>query len=143
MNTAKLLTDLAEKVKTPGCESATILTREIFKPLADRIPWEVLFTAAGSNVVMQLDIGNCLDGGGNPVAVLQKFPHRCATIHLKEHGGPKGAVIGEGDVPGKRSSRSAKPRPAPSGILSSRRLSATRRWKASNSVWRTFARWGN
>ena len=32
---------------------------------------------------------------------MKKLPHRSATIHLKEHGGPKGAVIGEGDVPWK------------------------------------------
>ena len=48
---------------------------------------------------MQLDTGNCLDGGGDPVAILKKYPGRSTTVHLKEHGGPGGAVIGQGDVP--------------------------------------------
>lgn len=99
MNTAKMLTGLAEKVKDSGLRVGYHSHGEDFKPLADRIPWEVIFNNAGPGVVMQLDIGNCLAGGGNPVAVLRKFPHRQATIHLKEHGGPKGTVIGEGDVP--------------------------------------------
>jgi sugar phosphate isomerase/epimerase len=47
---------------------------------------------------MQLDIGNCIGGGGDPIAVLKKYPGRSATIHLKEHGGPKGAPVGAGAV---------------------------------------------
>jgi len=42
-----------------------------------------------------------MDGGGDPVAMLKKFPHRCLTIHLKEHGGPKNALVGDGNVPWK------------------------------------------
>jgi sugar phosphate isomerase/epimerase len=99
IDTAKLLTDLAEKVKDSGMRLGYHAHAQDFKPLADRIPWEVVFTNAGPSVVMQLDTGNCLDGGGDPIAILKKFPHRSATIHLKEHGGPKGAAIGEGDVP--------------------------------------------
>jgi len=50
---------------------------------------------------MQLDTGNCLGGGGDPVATLKKFPGRSLTIHLKEHGGPAGAPVGDGKVPWK------------------------------------------
>ena len=49
-----------------------------------------------------------MDGGGDPVAMLKKFPHRTATIHLTEHGGPQGAVIGEGDVPWKADLRALR-----------------------------------
>ena len=101
IDAAKLLTDLADKVNEFGMRVGYHAHAHDFKPVADRIPWEVLFTNAGPDVVMQMDIGNCLDGGGDPVAELKKFPHRSATIHLKEHGGPQGAVIGQGDVPWK------------------------------------------
>jgi sugar phosphate isomerase/epimerase len=101
IDSAKLLTDLADKVHDLGMRVGYHAHAHDFKPVADRIPWEVLFTNAGPDVVMQMDIGNCLDGGGDPVAELKKFPHRSATIHLKEHGGPQGAVIGQGDVPWK------------------------------------------
>jgi sugar phosphate isomerase/epimerase len=101
IDAAKLLTELGDKVKEFGMRVGYHAHAHDFKPVADRIPWEVLFTNAGPDVVMQMDLGNCLDGGGDPVAELKKFPHRSATIHLKEHGGPKGAVIGQGDVPWK------------------------------------------
>ena len=47
---------------------------------------------------MQMDTGNCLDGGADPIAVLKKYPGRAITVHLKESGGAKEAVIGGGDV---------------------------------------------
>lgn len=61
-------------------------------------PWEVIFSNSGPGVIMQLDTGNCLGGGGDPVAILKKYPGRSLTVHLKEEGGPKGAVTGDGVV---------------------------------------------
>ncbi len=69
-----------------------------FKKLDGETEWDIFFTNAGPDVVMQLDVGNCLEGGGDPYAILKKFPGRAATIHIKEFGGKPGAVIGEGDV---------------------------------------------
>ena len=37
-------------------------------------------------------------GGGDPIAMLRKFPGRSVSIHLKDHGGKPGAVFGEGNV---------------------------------------------
>jgi sugar phosphate isomerase/epimerase len=98
MDTAKLLTELAEKAKELGMRVGFHAHPQDFKPLADRIPYEVIFSNAGPSVIMQMDTGNCLEGSGDPAAVLKKFPGRATTIHLKEHGGTKGAPIGEGDV---------------------------------------------
>jgi len=102
LDTAKLLTELAAQAKEFGMRVGYHNHVEEFKPVADRIPWEVVFSNAGPDVIMQLDVCHCMDGGGDPVAVLKKFPHRTATIHLTEHGGPQGAVIGEGDAPWKQ-----------------------------------------
>jgi sugar phosphate isomerase/epimerase len=102
IDTAKLLTDLAGKAKDLGVRVGYHAHAQDFKLLADRIPYEVIFGNAGPDVVMQLDTGNCLGGGGDPVAILKKFPGRAASIHLKEHGGPDGATIGEGKVPWKQ-----------------------------------------
>lgn len=99
IDTAKLFTELAEKVKGSGMKVGYHAHGGDFKPVADRIPWEVLFSNAGPDVAMQLDIGNTMGGGANPIAMLKKYPHRSATIHLKEHGGPANAVVGEGDAP--------------------------------------------
>ena len=74
IDAAKLLTDLADKVHDLGMRVGYHAHAHDFKPVADRIPWEVLFTNAGPDVVMQMDIGNCLDGGGDPVAESEEVP---------------------------------------------------------------------
>lgn len=47
---------------------------------------------------MQIDTGNCMGGGGDPMALIAKYPGRSVSVHLKEHGGKPGAVLGEGDI---------------------------------------------
>ena len=56
-----------------------------FKKLGGRFAWELLFDQVKPGVNMQMDVGNCLAGGGDPLAMLKKFPNRTWTIHLKEH----------------------------------------------------------
>lgn len=101
IDTAKLLTEMADKVADEKMFVGYHAHGGDFKPLGDRIPWDVLFSNAGPGVVMQLDTGNCQSVGGDPVATLKKFPGRSVTVHLKEDGGPRGAAIGEGKVPWK------------------------------------------
>jgi len=99
--TAALLEELAEKVKPHGMHVGYHAHGGDFRRIDGTTPWDVIFSNTTPQVVMQLDTGNCMGGGGDPVAVLKKYPGRSLTIHLKEHGGPRGAVIGEGDVPWK------------------------------------------
>ena len=47
---------------------------------------------------MQMDIGNCMSGGGDPIKMLKKFPGRARSIHLKDFGGEPNSAIGEGEV---------------------------------------------
>jgi sugar phosphate isomerase/epimerase len=98
IDTAKFFTETAAKAKPLGMHVGYHAHGGDFKPVEGREPWDVLFSNAGPDVVMQMDIGNCIGGGGNPIAYLKKFPGRALTIHLKEHGGKPGAVVGEGDV---------------------------------------------
>jgi sugar phosphate isomerase/epimerase len=39
-----------------------------------------------------------MSGGGDPIALMKKYPGRTKSLHMKEHGGEKGASIGEGKV---------------------------------------------
>jgi sugar phosphate isomerase/epimerase len=70
-----------------------------FAPVEGQVPWVVFFDNASPEVAMQLDTGNCLGGGGDPVAMLKRYPGRSRTIHLKPHGGEAGAPIGKDTVP--------------------------------------------
>ena len=56
-----------------------------FVKFGERFAWDHLFSQTRPEVIMQLDIGNCLGGGGDPIAMLKKFPGRSLTIHVREH----------------------------------------------------------
>jgi sugar phosphate isomerase/epimerase len=56
-----------------------------FAKINGRFAWEILFAQLKPEVNMQLDVGNCLSGGGDPIAMLKEFPGRTWSIHIKEH----------------------------------------------------------
>jgi len=96
VETARLFDELADKVKAEAMRIGYHAHGGDFKRIEGETPWDIFFGHTKAEVVMQLDTGNCLQGGGDPVAVLKKFPGRATTIHLKEYGGDAKAVIGEG-----------------------------------------------
>ena len=59
--------------------------------------WEILFKNTDDAVTHQMDTGNCMGGGDDPVKFIRMFPGRTRHIHLKEHGG--GDIVGKGDCP--------------------------------------------
>lgn len=56
-----------------------------FARINGRFAWEILFSRAQPEVNMQMDVGNCLAGHGDPIAMLKEFPGRTWTIHIKEY----------------------------------------------------------
>jgi|SRR6185369_3635567 sugar phosphate isomerase/epimerase len=56
-----------------------------FEKIKGRFAWDLLFSQVEPEVNMQMDVGNCLSGNGDPIAMLKKFPGRTRTIHIKEH----------------------------------------------------------
>lgn len=67
-----------------------------FRPLDDgTLPWDLIFSNGPKDLVQQLDTGNAIHGGADPVEFIRKYPGQTKTIHLKEHGGP----FGQGNVP--------------------------------------------
>ncbi len=70
-----------------------------FIPVEGQIPWELLFDNTAPEVVMQIDIGNALQGGADPIAYLKKYPGRASLVHLKEFSSKKPPeAIGDGEV---------------------------------------------
>ena len=63
--------------------------------------WERFFDATAQDVIMQMDIGNYKDGGGDPYAMIEKYKGRSKTVHLKE-GGQGSPILGSGTVDWKR-----------------------------------------
>jgi len=60
--------------------------------------WDIFFGNTKPEVIMQLDTSNCRAGGADPVEVLNRYPGRVQTIHIKPHGGDAESVIGEDKI---------------------------------------------
>ncbi len=99
LDMAKTFNELAEKVRPHGMRVGYHNHTVEFAPLEGEMPWDTFFGNTRKDVVMQVDVGNALVGGADPVAFLKKYPGRAATIHVKEYSrsNPK-AYVGEGDV---------------------------------------------
>lgn len=70
-----------------------------FKPVDGSIPWETIFDNTSPDVVMQLDVGNTLHGGADPIHYLKKYPGRATLVHLKEyHPQTPPVALGDGVV---------------------------------------------
>ncbi len=96
---AKRFNVLAEKVKPHGMWVGYHAHQHDFAPLDGTTGWDLIASNTSKNVILQLDLGNCMDGGGDPVKYLRLYPGRAITLHLKEHSATnKKAMIGEGDV---------------------------------------------
>jgi len=67
-----------------------------FAQVEGEVAWDRLFKQTKPKVIMQMDIGNCAGGGGDPIGTLKRFPNRARSLHLKDYGGEPDTVIGEG-----------------------------------------------
>ena len=93
---AKILNDASDKLRTEDMYTGYHAHGSDFAMVDGKIAWDTLFSSTNQEVIMQMDIGNCADGGGDPIGTLRKFPNRARSVHLKDFGGPVDSVIGEG-----------------------------------------------
>lgn len=79
-----------------------------FSPIDGELPWDVIFGTTRQEFIMQIDTGNALHGGANPVSFFEKYPGRSRTVHLKPYHDGIGSedpragfatMIGEDTVP--------------------------------------------
>jgi sugar phosphate isomerase/epimerase len=96
--TARMFNTIAEDLQPHGMYTGYHNHHIEFEPMEGQVPWDIFFGAAHERVVMQLDIGNAIHGGGDCAEILRKYPGRSLTIHIKEYGGEPEAAVGEGEV---------------------------------------------
>ncbi len=96
---AKRFNELAGKLKPQGMLIGYHNHAHDFAPVGETTGWDILASNTSKDVIMQLDLGNAMSGGADPIKYLKLYPGRTVTIHLKEYStkNPK-AMIGEGDV---------------------------------------------
>lgn len=77
-----------------------------FMPLEGQLPMEVLAGNTDKQVILQLDVGTCLQAGVDPVAWINKNPGRIGQVHCKDWSKDpaKGykVLLGEGEAPWKK-----------------------------------------
>ena len=97
--TAEICNEVAEKLKPHGMQVGYHNHHFEFKEIEGGVPWDTFFGSTVPEVIMQLDTGNALHGGFDPVAQLKKYPGRATTIHLKEYSATNDkALVGDGDT---------------------------------------------
>jgi len=102
LETARLMNEIAEKVRSEGMRVGYHNHAIEFQPMEGDLSWDIFFGATVLDVVMQLDTGNAMHGGVSPdgiLEILKRYPSRAATVHLKEFSSTnKQALIGEGEM---------------------------------------------
>ena len=101
LGTAQTFNQIAERLAATGGGFVTGYHNHHveFTPMGGELPWDTFFGNTRQDVVMQLDTGNALHGGADPVPFLERYPGRAVTVHLKEYSeGHRKALICEGDV---------------------------------------------
>ena len=75
-----------------------------WKPVEGQKPMELLAANTDKSIMLQLDVGTCLEAGSDPVAWVEKNPGRIRSMHLKDWSPEKGyrVLFGEGIAPWKR-----------------------------------------
>ncbi|MFL6416073.1 MAG: sugar phosphate isomerase/epimerase family protein [Bryobacteraceae bacterium] len=75
-----------------------------WKLVDGKLPMQILAENTDKAIMLQLDVGHCLEAGGDPVAWINNHPGRTRSVHLKDWSKEKGfqALFGEGIAPWKK-----------------------------------------
>ena len=100
---ADALNKANDKLKSEGLTTGYHNHQAEFKPIDGTRPMEILAKNTEKRVVLQLDVGTCVEVGSDPVAWVKANPGRIRCMHCKEWS-PKNAyaaLFGEGVTPWK------------------------------------------
>ncbi len=96
---AQRFNELAAALAIEGMLTGFHNHRVEFEAVDGELPWHLFFDAASPEVVMQLDVGNAAPTGADPLAVLERYPGRARSIHIKDWSASGPVLTGDGSVP--------------------------------------------
>jgi len=100
---AETLSATAEKLKPLGMATGYHNHQLEFTPIEGKRPIEVIAANTPAEVVLQLDVGTCIEAGSDPVAWIQANPGRIKIMHCKDWAPGEGkgyeVLFGEGVAP--------------------------------------------
>ena len=98
--TAIRMGEIAKKLKSVGMTFGYHNHHTEYAPLDNgECAWDIIASVPDLN--LQLDNGNAAHGGADTLALINKYPGRSKTVHLKPYSKEKGfsTMIGEDDMP--------------------------------------------
>ena len=103
---ADQLTTTYEKLKPLGMTTGFHNHQMEWKPVEGQRPMDILAKNTPKDVILQFDIGTCVEVGEDPIAWINANPGRIRSIHCKDWGAGPGrgyaVAFGEGDAPWKK-----------------------------------------
>lgn len=78
------LNDAAEKLEPSGLKTGYHNHQPEFRPVEGKRPMEILAANTKPSVMLQLDVGTCLEAGSDPVAWIRANPGRIRSMHCKD-----------------------------------------------------------
>jgi sugar phosphate isomerase/epimerase len=103
---AEKLNAAGEKFKSAGMLAGFHNHQIEFRPLEGTRPMDVLAQNTGKDIVLQLDVGTCIEVGCDPVAWIKQNPGRIRSVHCKDYSPEPGkgykVLFGEGAAPWKQ-----------------------------------------
>ena len=101
--TAEFFNNIHDQVKARGMSLGYHNHDFEFKPLDERgaCGWDLFAELTHSDIVLQLDNGNAMAGGADPVSILRTHAGRGRTLHLKPYSRTSGydCMVGQDDLP--------------------------------------------
>lgn len=83
-HTADTLNQAAQQLEPSGLKVGYHNHQAEFTPQGDTKPIEFLAKHTKPSVMLQLDVGTCIEAGSDPVAWIRANPGRIRSLHLKE-----------------------------------------------------------
>jgi len=100
---AAKLTSFSAQLKPLGMATGYHNHQVEWRPLEGQRPMDVLAANTPKDVVLQFDIGTCVEVGADPIAWINANPGRIKSVHCKDWGAGQGrgytVAFGEGDAP--------------------------------------------
>jgi sugar phosphate isomerase/epimerase len=95
------LTAVSAQLKPLGMATGYHNHQVEWRPLDGKRPMDVIAASTPKDVILQFDVGTCLEVGADPLAWINANPGRIKSVHCKDWAPGRGynVAFGEGDAP--------------------------------------------
>ncbi len=101
---ADQLTAIAAQLRPAGMSTGYHNHQVEWQPIDGKRPMDVIAAGTPKDVVLQFDVGTCIEVGADPIAWIEANPGRIKSLHCKDWAPDRGynVAFGEGTAPWKK-----------------------------------------